>query len=605
MFWFPNEPAKIRLVHACAYFITMNPGYAGRQELPENLKVLFRGVTMMLPNRPTIMMVKLASVGYDRNKPLSVKFNVLYKLCEEQLSKQRHYDFGLRNILSVLRTAGNSKRSEPPGADEEMIMARTLRDMNLSKFVSQDQPLFASLIKDIFPKQLSIPTKTYKSVEDALKTHIRSMNLVNKPQWFIKIIQLYETAQVRHGFMLVGAAGCGKTTIMNTLTEAWSTIPNENVIKITRMNPKAILGQEMYGVMNTLSQEWVPGIYSEIWKRTNDRKNKFNSWICCDGPVDAIWIENLNTVLDDNKILTLANAERIPMSDNCKMTFEVENLDNASPATVSRCGIIYVSPPDLSWEPLLETWCQDRATSKTQVHADETEWVNQFVTKYIDKTGLVIALQKGYTYMMNCPMIIRVTQFLSLLQAVLLPHALLQQPIDKKVFELYFVYALSWAFAGLFETEDRARFHKEILEKAGAPLPAISAARQQTDKETIFDYCVNYETKSWKLWEVPEWVPPKRLIFSQLLIPTGDSIRADYIMEKIANLPLIRHKGRHENGLKNTLLVGGSGTAKTSVAIIYSNKFDSDKMLFKRINFSSATQPRNFQDSIESEIERK
>ncbi len=142
--------------------------------------------------------------------------------------------------------------------------------------------------------------------------------------------------------------------------------------------------------------------------------------------------------------------------------------------------------------------------------------------------------------------------------------------------------------------EDRARFHKEILEKAGAPLPAISAARQQTDKETIFDYCVNYETKGWKLWEVPEWVPPKRLIFSQLLIPTGDSIRADYIMEKIANLPLIRHKGRHENGLKNTLLVGGSGTAKTSVAIIYSNKFDSDKMLFKRINFSSATQPRNF-----------
>jgi dynein heavy chain len=64
-FMFPNEEAPIRLVSSCAYFITMNPGYAGRQELPENLKVLFRGVTMMLPNRQVIMMVKLASVGYS------------------------------------------------------------------------------------------------------------------------------------------------------------------------------------------------------------------------------------------------------------------------------------------------------------------------------------------------------------------------------------------------------------------------------------------------------------------------------------------------------------------------------------------------------------
>jgi dynein heavy chain len=287
------------------------------------------------------------------------------------------------------------------------------------------------------------------------------------------------------------------------------------------------------------------------------------------------------------------------------MTFEVENLDNASPATVSRCGIIYVSPPDLGWEPLFDTWCKDRIETKTYVASDESDWINQFVQKYIEKPNLVTALQKGYIYMMPCPMIIRVTQFLSLLQAVLLPHATRGEPVDKKVFELYFVYCLAWSFAGLFETDDRQRFHREILEKSGAPLPAISAARAQTDKETVFDYCVHYESKSWKPWEVPEWQPPRRLIFSQLLIPTSDSIRADFIMERISNLPVIKHKGRHENGLKNTLLVGGSGTAKTSVCMMFSSRFDSNVMLFKRINFSSATEPRNFQDSIESEIERK
>jgi dynein heavy chain len=147
--------------------------------------------------------------------------------------------------------------------------------------------------------------------------------------------------------MVVGTVGCGKTTIMNTLTEALTECGSQH--KQVRMNPKSFTGQQMYGVMNTVTGEWVPGVYSQIWKQCNDKKKKHVSWIVCDGPVDAIWIENLNTVLDDNRILTLANAERIPMTDNCKMTFEVENLNNASPATVSRCGIIYVSTTDLSW----------------------------------------------------------------------------------------------------------------------------------------------------------------------------------------------------------------------------------------------------------------
>ena len=69
-------------------------------------------------------------------------------------------------------------------------------------------------------------------------------------------------------------------------------------------------------------------------------------------------------MLDDNKILTLANSDRIPMTENTKLVFEVENLNNASPATVSRCGIVYVSDIDLGWAPLFDTWIEDRLTEK-------------------------------------------------------------------------------------------------------------------------------------------------------------------------------------------------------------------------------------------------
>lgn len=215
-FQFPGDPQNVTLIACCGFFITMNPGYAGRQELPENLKALFRGVAMMVPDFQIIIKVKLCSVGYDSFDILAQKFFVLYNTSKEQLSAQKHYDWGLRNILAVLRTAGKTKRDNVT-ASESFLLYRTLREMNLSKMVAQDVPLFLSLLADMFP-QLAPPAKAdYPDLEAALKTAVENNKLVYHPMWVGKVLQLYDTTLVRHGIMLVGPTGGGKTQIFKNL----------------------------------------------------------------------------------------------------------------------------------------------------------------------------------------------------------------------------------------------------------------------------------------------------------------------------------------------------------------------------------------------------
>lgn len=140
----------MRLVNTVGIFVTMNPGYAGRSELPDNLKALFRPVTMVVPDLILICENMLMSEGFTLAKVLAKKMTVLYKLAREQLSKQYHYDFGLRALKSVLVMAGQLKRSysEMP---EDLVLMRALRDMNMPKFVFDDVPLFHGLINDLFP----------------------------------------------------------------------------------------------------------------------------------------------------------------------------------------------------------------------------------------------------------------------------------------------------------------------------------------------------------------------------------------------------------------------------------------------------------------------
>ncbi|KAF1318062.1 Dynein heavy chain, partial [Globisporangium splendens] len=114
--------------------------------------------------------------------------------------------------------------------------------------------------------------------------------------------------------------------------------------------------------------------------------------------------------------------------------------------------------------------------------------------------------------------------------------------------------------------------------------------------QTVYEYFVHPQTYEWKVWRPPKWDYPKdskTLDFSNLLVPTMDSVRTLYLIENL-------HKQR-----KPVLMVGGPGTAKTSSALMFFNDLNPDHMMIKRVNFSSATTAFMFQNAVESELDKR
>ena len=148
----------------------------------------------------------------------------------------------------------------------------------------------------------------------------------------------------------------------------------EVIVKV--LNPKSIAMGELYGEENPDTKEWSDGLASmiirEFAKDETDRRN----WCVFDGPVDALWIENMNTVLDDNMTLCLANGERVKLKWSIRMLFEVQDLSVASPATVSRCGMVYITPSDLGWKPYFMSW-KNR-------YLLQNEFMNEEQLKYLE-----------------------------------------------------------------------------------------------------------------------------------------------------------------------------------------------------------------------------
>merc|ERR1719171_1430106 len=611
-------------------FITMNPGYAGRAELPDNLKALFRPCAMMVPDYALIGEIRLYSFGFEAARINAQKLVRTLQLCSEQCSSQKHYDYGMRAVNSILVACGNLrlKVGDDPLWDEAKVVLRSVMDVNLPKFTVEDVPLFLGITSDLFPgvelpqadHGALIPTIDEMCWSGVKVAPGREPKLEPKSTFTLKIVQLYEMVLVRHGVMIVGQTCSGKTSSVHCLADAMTTCaergePFEKVV-IHTMNPKSINAGQLYGNFDDNTHEWSDGVLAVIFRNCAMDTGKDRQWVMFDGPVDAVWIENMNTVLDDNKKLCLMSGEIIKMTDRMTMMFEAEDLEEASPATVSRVGMIFCEATNVGWEPFLQVWCEaleDPWKEHSKLVTELYGWLFPPLTYFVDKFCKTPCPVTLHEQMRNS------LKLLSCFMRECEESKTIGTDVPRTV-EGLFLMAVTWSVGAAVDKEGREKFDAFLRLLLSGDAAEIDNSDEYKDFKSktpdyedgglekrqsqlapdassgIHDFRFHGKAGSWSSWGEPgaKFVIPKEAQFNSIVVPTVDTIRHEWLIEQLLY------------GGANVLCVGDTGTGK-SVGVKNHPLMSGDNEEFTNImlNFSAQTSANQTQDIIDSKLDKR
>ncbi|GCB69230.1 hypothetical protein scyTo_0001016 [Scyliorhinus torazame] len=473
---------EINLTLSVGIFITMNPGYAGRTELPENLKALFRPCAMVVPDFELICEIMLVAEGFIDARLLARKFITLYQLCKELLSKQ--------------------------------------------------------------------------------------------------VVQLEEMLEVRHSVFVVGNAGTGKTQVLKSLYKTYQNMKRRPIW--ADLNPKAVTNDELFGIINPATRDWKDGLFSCIMRELANITHDGPKWIVLDGDIDPMWIESLNTVMDDNKVLTLASNERIPLNPTMRLLFEISHLRTATPATVSRAGILYINPADLGWNPPVSSWIDKREIQSEK--ANLTILFEKYLPLCLD------TLRTRFKKIIPVPEQSMVQMLCYLLECLLTKE---NTPPDchKELYELYFIFAAIWAFGGAMFQDQLVDYRVEFSKWWTSEFKTIKFPSQGT----VFDYYIDPETKKFEPWSklIPKFDLDPDMPLQACLVHTIETIRIRYFMERLLDRR------------RPVMLVGNAGTGKSVLVGEKLGSLDPDEHMVKNVPFNYYTTSAMLQAILEKPLEKK
>ncbi|KAH6718072.1 cytoplasmic dynein-like protein 1 heavy chain 1 [Leptodontidium sp. MPI-SDFR-AT-0119] len=601
---------QLRVNANTGIFITMNPGYAGRSNLPDNLKKLFRSVAMSKPDKELIAEVMLYSQGFNQAKQLSKQTVPFFDSCAARLSKQAHYDFGLRALKSVLVSSGGLKRARltdtggnlgPEEEVEPQIIVQSIRETIAPKLIKSDVEIMRSIEADSFPGVDYVPA-TLKELKAAIHAIANERHLVINETWMTKILQLYQIQTIHHGVMMVGNSGSGKSVAWKLLLQAMQQVEGvEGVCHI--IDSKVMSKEALYGNLDSTTREWTDGLFTSILRKIVDNlrgEETKRHWIVFDGDVDPEWVENLNSVLDDNKLLTLPNGERLNLPSNVRIMFEVETLKYATLATVSRCGMVWFSEDTVTSTMMVSNYLDTLrtvafedldedsvATGQTAakalaIQAQVADLLDAFLTTD-DFISNALERAQGFNHIMEFTVARVLNTLFSLLNKAVRDvieynNQHVDFPLDPEQVESFIakklLLALVWSLTGDCPLGDRKSFGDCLAGLATFGSPIMG------DNSSLIDYDVTLPKAEWVSWQnsVPTIeVNTHSITQTDVVIPTLDTVRHEDVLYSW----LAEHKP--------LLLCGPPGSGKTMTLFSALRKLPNMEVV--GLNFSSATTP--------------
>ncbi len=604
-------------------FITMNPGYAGRSNLPDNLKKLFRSVAMSKPDKELIAEVMLFSQGFKQAKQISHQVVPFFDHCAKKLSKQPHYDFGLRALKSVLISSGGLKRnrmqtSEENNDEEDLlepqIIVQSIRETVSPKLIKEDVETLVDLQAQDFASVKYVPANMAKLTE-AIKEVMRERHLTESEAWMTKILQLYQIQNIHHGVMMVGQSASGKSAIWRVLLQALQKVEGiEGVCHV--IDPKVMSKEALYGSLDSTTREWTDGLFTATLRKIVDNLRGEDSkrhWIVFDGDVDPEWVENLNSVLDDNKLLTLPNGERLNLPSNVRIMFEVESLKYATLATVSRCGMVWFSDDTVSPSLMIHHHLQKLAdrtfedlddeikaaglsgmAEEAQRHVVETLRSlierDDFLLKALSTAGKLKHIMEFTTARAFNSLFGLLAKACRTILEYNLNHP--EFPLELEQTEAFIskklLLAIVWSFVGDASLGIRNEFGAFLSTMTNIDLPSLDSTA------SLIDYDVTSPHAQWVPWQsqVPKIdVNTHSVTQTDVIIPTIDTVRHEDVLYSW----LAEHKP--------LMLCGPPGSGKTMTLFSALRKLPDMEVV--GLNFSSATQPELVIKTFEQYCEYK